>query len=53
MREFTYAENLLIARGLRVLQYLLIGKTSKTCFELAEYFESMARVTMADEEDET
>lgn len=52
MREFTIVEYMLIARGLRILQSILTGSQSAKCHELAEYFESMARVTgfLEDEE---
>jgi len=45
MREFSRHECILIFRSLRVLQFILSGTDSAKCAELAEYFESMARLS--------
>lgn len=45
MREFSKYELIFMVRGLRILQMVLSGRDSNKCGELAEYIESIARIT--------
>ena len=53
MKNFSKYELILVFRGLRVLQFVLSGRDSAKCRELAEYFESLCRIEedAADEQD--
>lgn len=44
MRKFTEWELTLICRGLMILHYMLIGRESQKCKELADIFSSDLRV---------
>jgi hypothetical protein len=50
MKEFSSHEYYLIVRALRILQWVLSGREAAKCNELAEYFESMFRLSREDGE---